>query len=424
MKIIKIPYDKGYKSFNISKNRVAGILESKAHSYKTSIPQKEIVKKSLQNPIQSQKLSEVAKSANKVLIITSDHTRPVPSKITLPILLDEIRSNNPNVKIKVLIATGFHRPTTIEEMKNKFGEEIVNNEDIINHISTDEKNMVFKGTLPSGGELWLNSLIDWADLIVSEGFIEPHFFAGFSGGRKSILPGIASSKTVLANHCSEFIADSNARTGSLDKNPIHKDMVFASEVAKLKFILNVVIDSDKKIINAFAGHPQEAHLSGCKFVKELASINPIKSDIVITSNGGYPLDQNIYQAVKGMTAAEACVNPGGVIIMVSACSDGHGGEAFYNWFVNAKSAEEVTNKIAGIPQDKTIADQWEAQILARILIKAKVIIVSDLCDYNLIKDMHMLHCSNIDNAIKMAEDMVGKDSKITIIPDGVSVIVK
>jgi nickel-dependent lactate racemase len=438
-KQIKIPYSTGYKELIIDSKRVKAILNSRTDVFSDirscdgqvicepkfhMQTQEDIVRKALEKPINSERLGLLAKNAAKILIITSDHTRPVPSKITMPLLLEEIRSMNTDVEIKILIATGFHRVTTYKEMVYKFGNDLIEKENFIVHNSRDIENMVFKGILPSGGELWLNSLIDWADLIVSEGFIEPHFFAGFSGGRKSILPGIASEKTVFANHCSKFIANNSARTGNLDKNPIHEDMIFASRIANLGFILNVAIDSEKKIIEAFAGHPEEAHEEGCKFVAELARVDAVKSDIVITSNGGYPLDQNIYQAVKGMTAAEVCVNAGGVIIMVAECGDGHGGEDFYHWFTNATSAKEVAERISKIPQEDTLADQWEAQILARILMKSEVIIVTDKCDPNLIKNMHMHHAFSLKEAINMAEKTVGKDADVVVIPDGVGVIVE
>jgi nickel-dependent lactate racemase len=307
----------------------------------------------------------------------------------------------------------------------KFGRELVETEEIINHDSRDSDNMVYKGLLPSGGELWVNSLVDWADVVISEGFIEPHFFAGFSGGRKSILPGIASEKTVLANHCSKFIASNNARTGNLKNNPINEDMMYAAKAAKLQFILNVVINGDKSIINAFAGDPVKAHEAGCDFVRKLSSVKARKdADIVITSNGGYPLDQNIYQAVKGMTAAEACVKKDGVIIIAAACNDGHGGEEFYRWFAGAKSPSEVAEKIAGIEQHETIADQWEAQILARILIKSDVIIVTDKCDRELITNMHMKKADSLEQALALAREKVGEKARITVIPDGVAVIVE
>lgn len=424
MRTINIPYSTGYMKLNLDERHLNEVLVSKAHNYEPSTTQEKLVEQALKEPVNSKRISEIAAGVNKVLVITSDHTRPVPSKITLPILLKEIRKNNPHVKIKILIATGVHRLTTKEEMLMKFGKELVEKEDIICHDSRDSNSMVYKGILPSGGELWVNNLVDWADVVVSEGFIEPHLFAGFSGGRKSILPGIASEKTVLANHCSKFIASNHSRTGNLKNNPIHKDMVYAADAAGLRFILNVVIDENKNIITAYAGHPQKAHDRGCDFVRELSSIHANYSDIVITSNGGYPLDQNIYQAVKGMTAAEACVNTGGVIIMVSACNDGHGGEEFYRWFADAISPAEVAEKIAKVKQMDTVVDQWEAQILARILTKYEVIMVTDQCDPKLIEDMYMKHAKTIEEALVMARAKMGKDAKITVIPDGVSVIIK
>lgn len=424
MKTIKIPYHTRWMDLCLENDRIAGILHSQTSDYITAYSEEEIIMRALQAPISSPGLGKMAESVQKVLLITSDHTRPVPSKVTLPIILAEIRSRNPNVEIKILIATGFHRLTTYEEMINKFGKDIVESEQIINHDSRDGDNMVFKGIMPSGGELWLNSLVDWADLVVSEGFIEPHFFAGFSGGRKSILPGIASEKTVFANHCSKFIADGNSRTGNLIDNPIHCDMLFAAKAAKLKFILNVVINKDKKVINAFAGDPEEAHRRGCDFVEKLSRVRAIKSDIVITSNGGYPLDQNIYQTVKGMTAAEACVASGGVIIIVSGCIDGHGGDSFYSWFTGDMTPDEILDKINSIKQEDTDGDQWQAQILARILTKCSVIIVSDICDPCLVKNMQMLHAPSLNEALEIAEKITGSHSKITVIPDGVSVIVE
>ncbi|AQR93548.1 nickel-dependent lactate racemase [Clostridium saccharoperbutylacetonicum] len=424
MATIKIPYNKRFLEASISDKNLEAVLESKAHNYKSELTQEEIVEKALDNPIESKSLEELVRGKGNMVIITSDHTRPVPSKITLPILLRRIRKVNPDIDIKILIATGFHRPTTREEMIDKFGEEIVKNEQIINHYSQRQEDQVLAGILPSGGELWINKLAADTELLISEGFIEPHFFAGFSGGRKSVLPGIASAKTIMWNHNSEFIGSSNARTGKLGKNPIHEDMVFAAEKAKLAFILNVVIDKDKKIIHAVSGHSKLAHEEGCKFVSELSSIDSVKGDIVISSNGGYPLDQNIYQSVKGMTAAEACCKEGSVIIMVSACNDGHGGESFYRNMAEAESPAAVLDKVLQVSKDKTEPDQWEFQILARILSKNKVIMVTDMCDPEIIKNMHMDHAFTFEEALKKAYELKGETAKVVVIPDGVSVVVK
>ncbi|MDR1540667.1 MAG: nickel-dependent lactate racemase [Clostridiales bacterium] len=419
---IELPYDRSTISALVEKSRIKAILRNKINA-SAKCSQEELVLNALENPIGSPRLNSLAVGCRNILVVTSDHTRPVPSRVMLPLLLSEIRSGAPDANIKVLIATGLHRPMTEEEMKLRFGGELFKREEFVNHLGYDAKNMVFKGILPSGGELWLNSLVDWADLIVSEGFIEPHFFAGFSGGRKSILPGIASEKTVLANHCASFISDSHSIAGNLEGNLIHEDMLFAAEAVNLGFILNVVLDEAKQIAAAFAGDRVKAHLSGCEFASRLFSVKAVKSDIVVVSNGGYPLDQNIYQAVKGMTAAELSSAPGSVIIMASACKDGHGGKAFYNYFKNAESPEKLLAVLEKNRQDETEIDQWEAQILARILSKRKVIIIADESVKDIVEDMFMTYAHTLEEALAIAEGAKGKDASITVIPDGVSVVV-
>lgn len=421
---IRIPYHKSYKVLDIKEDELNGVLASRLDGYKPEMSQEEMVIEALRRPIDSRPLFDLAKEAGNVLIITSDHTRPLPSAITLPAIINEIRTGNPAARIKILIATGYHRADTKKEMLERFGSDIVNNEEIINHDCRMSEQMIYKGVLPSGGELWLNSLLDWSELTIAEGFIEPHFFAGFSGGRKSILPGIASEKTVLANHCAEFIADRYSRAGNLNNNPINKDMLFAANISGLAFILNVVINSRKEIIKAFAGDFDRAHEQGCEFVRRYSSCKAVSSDIVITSNGGYPLDQNIYQTVKGLSSAQICVNAGGVIIISSACSDGHGGEGFYDWFARSASVNEVADRISDIPRHCTYPDQWEAQILARILKKANVIIVTDMCDPGIINDMKMIHAYTFKEALQKAKEMVGYDKKITVIKDGVGIIIE
>ncbi|VBB08782.1 Hypothetical protein LUCI_4088 [Lucifera butyrica] len=425
MATIRIPYAKTYMEAAIPDDKLLAVLHSKAHNYKASAGEGAIVQQALEQPVGSRRLRDLAKGKNKIVIITSDHTRPVPSKIISPLMLEEIRAGNPNADITFLIATGFHRASTTEELIHKFGEKIVNEEKIVIHDCRDAANMVNVGTLPSGGNLVINKLVMEADLLVAEGFIEPHFFAGFSGGRKSVLPGVVSEVTVLANHCAQFIASDKARAGILDGNPLHIDMMYAARQAKLAFILNVVINAEKKIIKAFAGDMAEAHAAGCAFVGDLAAVPAVPADIVITSNGGYPLDQNLYQSVKGMSAAEATVKPGGVIIICSACNDGHGGEDFYKWFTDAPGgAREVMDKIMQIEACNTIADQWEAEILARVQLKASVIVVTDQCDHKIIENMHMKAARTLPEAITMAKGIVGEDAAFTVIPDGVSVIVK
>lgn len=421
MKQVRLPYGKEFIELEVGDD--VDILVSQAGDFKAEKSQEDLVRDALENPIGTEKLSELVKGKKTITIISSDHTRPVPSAITMPILLEEIRSTNPDAEITILIATGFHRPTTHEELVAKYGQEIVDNENIVVHKSGVDEDMVELDTLPSGGRLLLNKHAINTDLLIAEGFIEPHFFAGFSGGRKSVLPGVASEKTVLANHCSKFIASDYSRTGILKENPIHKDMEFAAEQAKLAFILNVVIDAEKRIINAFAGDRVKAHYEGTEFVRGLSTIDGVNADIAITSNGGYPLDQNVYQSVKSMTAAEAAAADDGVIIEVSRCNDGHGGESFYKTFKEAADPKDIEDRVLQIPMEETIPDQWEIQILARILVRHKVIFVTDPENRQLIEDMHMTYAESLEEAIKMAKEIKGEDAKIAFVPDGVSVIV-
>ncbi|MCK4981340.1 MAG: nickel-dependent lactate racemase [Victivallaceae bacterium] len=421
---ISVPYAKTYLEGEIPAANFNGIFAAEHLQAEANMTQDELVRFSLENPVASPRLSDLVKDKKNMVIISSDHTRPVPSKTIMPLILKAARHDSPDIDITILIATGFHRATTREELIDKFGEDIVDNENIIVHDSQDASSLVQLATLPSGGELWLNRLAVETDMLVAEGFIEPHFFAGFSGGRKSVLPGVAGAQTVLANHCAEFINSEFARTGVLENNPLHRDMLFAAQQAKLAFIVNVVIDENKDIVKAFAGDREQAHKTACDFLEQLVKIEVPASDIIITSNGGYPLDQNIYQAVKGMTAAEAAIKDGGVIIMVSACNDGHGGQSFFDNMAQAGCPAQILAETAQVPRHKTVPDQWEFQILARILKRCKVILVTDMCDPEMIKAMHMEHAFSINEAIETAFKIKGKNAKIAVIPDGVAVIVK
>ena len=422
-KELHFPYGKEKLSYAFDEKELSGILTSSIEEYKPEFDQITLVRKALEEPIGSAKLSELAKGKNNIVIIASDHTRPVPSKVIMPLMLEEIRKGNPDAKITILIATGCHRGTTKEELISKFGEDIVKKENIYIHDCDEKEKLVNIGTLPSGGVCEINSIAYEADLLVSEGFIEPHFFAGFSGGRKSVLPGIAGRGTVLANHCSEFINNDNARTGILENNPIHEDMLWAAKTAKLKFIVNVVLNSEKEVIYAVAGDLEKAHKKGTDFLSAQCGAKAIYSDIVISTNGGYPLDQNVYQSVKGMTAAEASVKQGGVIIMIASSSDGTGGDYFYHQIADEEDINKTMNMILKHGRNETVPDQWEAQILLRILMRAKVIYISEMQD-DMVEKMHMIPAHSIDEAIKKAKELLGKENAtITAIPDGISVVV-
>ena len=419
-----LPYDRKQIPVEISDQNFVGSLVSKVESYHPTISSPELVEASLDNPIGSPKLEELAEGKKKIVIISSDHTRPVPSKIITPMLLRRIRAAQPDADIKILVATGFHRPSTHAELLDKYGQEIVDHEQIVMHVSTDDAAMVKIGTLPSGGECIINRTAAEADLLLAQGFIEPHLFAGFSGGRKSVLPGISSYKTIMANHCSEFINSPNTRPGILEDNPIHKDMLYAAKTAGLRFIVNVILNSERTIIASFSGGLEEAHARGCEFLTSLARVNKLDCDITVVSNGGYPLDQNIYQAVKGLTSAEATNKVGGVIVMVAGLADGTGGKGFYNNLAQVRTPKEFLERVSRTDRNHTVPDQWESQVLARILNQHRVIMVSDLIQPEIVTNMHMEYARTFDEALQRAYEIEGKNAKVVVIPNGLSVIVR
>ena len=417
--MIRIPYGKGFIECDEGEWPV---LTSRVSELRADASGAEMVRRAMANPVDSPRLCELARGKKNCVIIISDHTRPVPSRDIIPNMLSELRGASPGINITLLVATGFHRASTQQELEAKLGREIMEQCRVVVHDCENASSNVRIGVLPSGAPLVIDRLAAETELLVAEGFIEPHFFAGFSGGRKSVLPGICDRVTVMGNHCSAFIDSTFARTGILDGNPIHKDMLAAAEMAKLAYIVNVVIDEDKRTVAAFAGNSRTAHLRGCELTLDYFSVKAAPADIVVTSNGGEPLDQNLYQCVKGMTAAEACCNTGGEIIMCARCADGHGGEGFYRALRDCKSPAELYARQMATPQSETQPDQWESQILARILSRFRVTVVSEPENERLIRDMKMNYSSSLEQAIAQAKALGGQS--LTFIPNGVSVIVR
>ena len=417
--MLKIPYGKTCIPFE---EGGAAVLTSRIGELKAEGEGLEIVRAAMEKPIDSPRLSELARGKKNCVIIISDHTRPVPSRDILPNMFAELREGSPDIDITLLVATGFHRPTCEAELRAKLGDEIYEQSRIVIHDCRDADANVQVGVLPSGAPCVIDRTAAEAELLIAEGFIEPHFFAGFSGGRKSVLPGVCDQVTVMGNHCSRFIDSENARTGILDGNPMHEDMLAAAAFARLAYIVNVVIDEDKRTVAAFAGNYVTAHRAGCDFLLSYAKVSPAYADIVLTSNGGAPLDQNLYQCVKSMTAAEASCKPGGVIIECAECADGHGGQSFYESLRDCGSAEALYAQFMATPQEETIADQWESQILARILKKHTVIMVTRPELRTMVEEMKMRYAPSVEEALTLARAM-GKES-LTVIPNGISVIVR
>lgn len=419
---IKIPYGKTYQTLEIKED--FQLIESKIQELGKAADEDKIVLDAMAAPIASPRLRELAAGKKNAVVIISDHTRPVPSKRIIPHMLAELREGNPDIEITLLVATGCHRGTTPDELVHKLGEEIASREHIVVH-DCDSSPLTDLGPLPSGARLVVNSLVAQAELVVSEGFIEPHFFAGYSGGRKSILPGVCSRVTVLGNHCADFIDDPKARMGIIDGNPINRDMERAARMAKLAYIVNVVVNEAHEVVAAFAGDPIEAHHAGCAYLARYCEVEQKqKADIVITSNGGAPLDQNAYQAVKGLTTAADAAADGAALIICAECADGIGGDSFYKALSECAGPTELLEEIRRVPMDETVPDQWQYQILARILEKHHVYFVARKDMEEAVNAMKMEYAPSLEEAYARARALKGASARVAVIPNGVSLIIK
>ena len=421
MRTISIPYYTSSLELHVPEENLEAVLTAKTEEFDPGRSETALVEAALAAPIGTEPLHRLAEGKRKVVLVTSDHTRAVPSKLTLPILLREIRRGNPDADITILIATGTHRPTTEAEQRRMFGDAIVDSEKIVVSDAYRDEDFTFIRTLPSGAEFWVHKLAAECDLLITEGFIEPHFFAGFSGGRKSILPGICNLATVNENHSYRAVSSPFSVSGVLGNNPIHEDMVCAARAVNVQFILNVALNAEKKVIAAFAGDLEQAHAVGVDFVRELAQCPGVSGDIVITSNGGYPLDQNVYQSPKAASTAEACCAEGGVIIMCASCCDGMGGSHFADIMLRG-TPEETDAWLSSIPPKETIPEQWCAQVYMRILKKHRVILVTTFLDHDLVRKANMIPASSPDEALEIAFSLKGKDARVVVIPDGVAVL--
>jgi len=419
MQSVSLPYGKSCLQLDIEGCSSVHILEQKA--YVPEFTDDAETRRALSAPIRSSSLRELARDKKNVLIVTNDITRPMPSMITIPALIDEIRCGNLHAEITIIIASGLHRAMTKQELIDKMGEDIVSGYHIIVHDAYSKADLAYFGELSSGNPLWLNKELLRSDLVIAEGFIEAHWLAGFSGGRKSIMPGIAGADTVMNNHNPDYVDNVETRPGNMKNNMAHGEFIEAAEMAKLAFILNVVLDKDKKIIKAFAGHPISAHEEGCKFVEELMSAPCELSDITIVTNGGFPLDLNLYQSCKGLNTASYATKENGVIIMCTHCREGVGHGGFADVMNMKLPPDEILRRLhCG---DISIYDQWGAQVILNVLKKFKVILVTEI-DRDIIEGMGIMYAESIKEAFDMAKTLSPDIPSVNVIPEGPVIIPK
>ncbi|WP_091165412.1 nickel-dependent lactate racemase [Paenibacillus sp. 1_12] len=377
---------------------------------------KAAVMEALQHPIGVPSLREMVKATDQVAIVISDITRPTPNHKLVPWLIEEL-SHVPAEQFVIINGTGTHRDQTREEFVQMLGEEVVNKIRIINHHCHNKDELVNLGSISFGCDAYLNKEYVEADFRIVTGFIEPHFFAGFSGGPKGIMPGIAGIETILTFHNARMIGDPLATWGNMQRNPLQEMASEVNRLCKPDFMLNVALNKDKEITQVFAGELFEAHKQGCAFAKEHAMV-PVEQrfDVVITSNSGYPLDQNLYQAVKGMSAAHKIVKQGGTIIVASECSDGIPDHGNYAGILRLRKTPQEILELINDPSFSQF-DQWQVQKQAVVQVWADVYVRSSLPD-GLIENAMLKPTANIEDTLRELERKYGETMSVAVLPLG------
>lgn len=379
------------------------------------------VREVLLNPIGTAPLTEIAKGRKNACIVISDITRPVPNKIILPPLLRTLEESGIAAQnITILIATGMHRPNLGEELESMVGKEIMDNYKIVNHYCQKEDELREIAKI-EGAPIEINTHYLDADLKILTGLIEPHFYAGFSGSRKSILPGISSFQTMKFMHSYKVIDQLREANCRLENNIFHQYAMEVTELAGVDFILNVVINQDRELAGVFAGHYDLAHQEGCKLVANHAVAKlPEKVDLVITSAGGYPLDASFYQVSKCLIAARDILKKNGTILVTCGCEEGLGGEEFCT-IMRSNPTPEHFNKHHGNP-DNFVIDQWCAQNIYQALAHAgKIYIYSPGLskeDVSRFQGIKILDCQ------EAVGELLKTHVKVAVIPDGPYVVGK
>ena len=412
---IKLAYGKQGLSLTLPKDANATVLEP------TFVPSLQdeaaALREALRAPLSGAPLRERVRASDTVAIVFSDITRPTPNHLLIPTILHEL-DHVPAAQILLVNALGTHRPNTDEELRSMLGDAVVDRCRIEQSNAFDASTQVHLGTTTFGHELWVNRAYMDADVKILTGFIEPHFFAGFSGGGKAVMPGIAGQATVLGNHDAGMIGSPNATWGVTWGNPIWEEARECALRTEPSFLLNVTLNRDKHITGVFAGDLDAAHLAGMDFVRRTAMV-PISQpfDIVITTNSGYPLDLNLYQAVKGMSAAAQAVKDGGAIVIAAECWDGIPDHGLYGQLLReASSPAQLLDSI--LSWETPRQDQWQAQIQAKVQQKARVYVYSDHLSDEQIRGALLDPCRDIAATVEALRGIYGRNARIAVMPEG------
>jgi nickel-dependent lactate racemase len=407
-----LPYDKTEVCARIPTRNFLGTIEPKQKPG-VSDANAEVLR-ALNSPIGAKPLNEIVKSGNKIAIVVDDVTRSTPSKLMVTSLLDQLAQlGTRDEDITVIFGCGTHRAVTPEEAAELLGEELVSRVKTVSHDSHSKEVVHIGTTKTHGTKVLVNRIFAEADVRILTGDVELHYYAGFGGGRKSVLPAVSGEETIQHNHA--LTLHPQARTGVLQGNPVHEDMVEAARLAKVDFIVNVVTNSKGEIVQAFAGDVEQAFNEGVKLVEEMCKVSiERRADIVVVSPGGHPADINLYQAYKAIDNALESVKRGGVIVLAAECPEGYGNEAFYEWMTTFKDLRAVEKEI----KRNFDLGGYKAYRLSRALEKAQIILVSTIPDYYAVNVFRLRTARALNDALEDALGLAGKDARIWAIPHG------
>jgi nickel-dependent lactate racemase len=372
----------------------------------------------LKHPRGTAPLAEIARGRRDACIVICDITRPVPNELILrPVLQTLEVAGIPRDRIRILIATGLHRPNEGDELVEMVGQHIVDHYRIENHHGQERGEHTYLGDSPRGIPIWIDSRYVEADLKITVGLIEPHLMAGFSGGRKLICPGIASLDTVRVWHGPDLLEHPRADCGILEGNPVHEENTWIARKAGCDFIINVVIDAERRPLKFVAGDMEAAFMEGVEFVRGVVTDTvPEPVDIVVTSSAGYPLDTTFYQSVKGMTGALPIVKEGGTIILAASLTEGIGSPQFQQLFRENANLDVFMERILG--KEYFVLDQWQLEEMAKVCRKAKVKFFSDGLPAETLNSLFVEAAESVEQALADALREYGPDAQVAVIPKG------
>ncbi|MET8765213.1 nickel-dependent lactate racemase [Lentzea sp. NPDC004782] len=387
------------------------------HHQVTEAP-REILRRALRSPVAGPPLRDRVRRGQTVAISACDGTRPQPRHLMIPAILEELDGLVELSDVVVLVATGTHRGNTEAELRAMFGDEVVDSVRIVNHDARDQASLTWLGHMGADVPVWLNSEWVAADVRITTGFVEPHFFAGFSGGPKLVAPGLAALETVLVLHDARRIGHPRATWGVIEGNPVHDDVRAIAAATGVTFGFDVVLNQDKDVVAAFGGDLLAMHAAAVRAAREVA-MQPVPHlfDVVVTTNSGYPLDQNLYQSVKGMSAAFEVVKPGGTIVCAAECRDGFPDHGSYRSVL--ASADSPAALFADISaRTVTVPDQWQVQIQARIQAACRVVMHTSYLSDDELATAHLSQTPDVSQAVREALAAAGPDARLCVLPEG------